>query len=121
MANTTRIKYNPVTGEIEIEGSEAFVKKYIKKLQEFSAGKKKDTIRSTVKKEAAKTKKSSKVSQLDLIISALKKSKQGMSVKDIAKKTKLSGKQINPVLMRGLKEGTIKRVSRGVYSLLVKV
>lgn len=112
MATTTRIKYNPSTGEIEIEGTEAFVKKYLKKLQGFTTAKETGT-----KKAVAKTKKSSKVSQLDLILNALKKSGKGLGVKDITKKTKLTGKQISPVIMKGLKDGKIQRVGRGLYSL----
>lgn len=112
MATTTRIKYNPMTGEIELEGTEAFVKKYLKKLQGLESGEE-----NVVKKGVAKTKKSSKVSQLNLIVSALKKSGQGLGIKDIAKITKLTSKQINPVLMKALKEGKIKRVGRGLYSL----
>ncbi len=33
MQKNTRIRFNPITKEIEIEGSETFVKSYFKKLQ----------------------------------------------------------------------------------------
>lgn len=33
MKEKSRIRFNPVTGEIEVEGSEAFVKTYFQKLQ----------------------------------------------------------------------------------------
>jgi hypothetical protein len=38
MASNSRIRFNPVTKEIEIEGAEAFVKKYFGKLQAMISG-----------------------------------------------------------------------------------
>ena len=38
MNEQSRIRFNPVTKEIEIEGSEAFVKTYFNKLQAMMSG-----------------------------------------------------------------------------------
>lgn len=38
MANESRIKFNPVTKEFEIAGTERFVKAYFKKLQQLMSG-----------------------------------------------------------------------------------
>lgn len=40
MVEISRIKFNPVTKEIEIEGSEKFVKTYFNKIQTMLTGKK---------------------------------------------------------------------------------
>ena len=38
MAKQSRIKFNPVTKEVEVEGSEKFVRTYFNKLQEMISG-----------------------------------------------------------------------------------
>ena len=38
MANNSRIRFNPVTKEIEVEGTEQFVKTYFAKLQAMLSG-----------------------------------------------------------------------------------
>jgi hypothetical protein len=114
----SRIKFGPGTGEVEIEGSEAFVKKYMKMLQELASSPKKGTKGKTVKKGVSKGKKRPRKGfYLDSILSVLKKNEQELSIKDIMKKTKLTGSQINPVIQKALKEGKIQRIGRGMYSL----
>ena len=38
MKETSRIRFNPGTGEVEVEGSEKFVKTYFNKLQKLLSG-----------------------------------------------------------------------------------
>ena len=50
MKNNSRIRFNPGTKEIEIEGSEGFVKAYFNKLQEMISGPAEKTV--AAKKES---------------------------------------------------------------------
>jgi uncharacterized membrane protein len=54
MKENSRIRFNPVTKEIEIEGSESFVKAYFSKLQEMISGSPERTM--TVKEKPVKAK-----------------------------------------------------------------
>jgi hypothetical protein len=112
----SKIKFSPATGEIEVEGSEAFVKKYMKILQGLVSEPKKGTKGKTVGKVAAVAKtRPARGSISNSILSVVKKNDQGLSVKDIIKKTKLTVSQINPVIQKALKEGKIRRIGRGIY------
>jgi len=114
----SKIKFNPGTGEVEVEGSEAFVKKYMKILQDLASGTKKGIKgRKTGKVSTVVKARPARGSISNAILSVLKKNEQGLSVKNIAKKTKLTGSQVNPVITKAFKEGKIKRIGRGIYSL----
>ena len=98
MKNNSRIRFNPVTKEIEVEGSESFVKTYFKKLQEMGFGPVKKTV--TAKKEsraikAAPAKKTEKKVKAAKASPAKKAAKSG-PVKKVSKtaKRKLGGKKI---------------------------
>lgn len=54
MGGQSRIKFNPVTKEIEIEGSEKFVKAYFDKLQSMLSGKQEAVAAAPVKPKLAK-------------------------------------------------------------------
>jgi hypothetical protein len=54
MAENSRIKFNPVTKEIEVAGSESFVKTYFNKLQELISGSPEKTV--VVKEKPIKVK-----------------------------------------------------------------
>jgi len=49
MGGQSRIKFNPVTKEIEIEGSENFVKTYFDKIQTMLSGKEENVATISVK------------------------------------------------------------------------
>jgi len=113
----SKIKFNPATGEIEVEGSEAFVKKYMKILQALAVSPKQGTKGKKMGKVATVDKtRAAKGSISDAILSVLKKNEKGLGLKDIAKKSKLAASQINPVIQKALKEGKIRRIGRGMYS-----
>jgi hypothetical protein len=114
----SKIRFSPATGEIEVEGSEAFVKKYLKILQGLASSPKKGIKGKKAGKDKAVAKsRPARGSIGNSILSVLKKNEQGLSIKDIAKKTNLSGSQVNPVITKALKDGKIKRIGRGMYSL----
>lgn len=54
MGEQSRIKFNPVTKEIEIEGSEKFIKTYFDKIQAMLSGAK-ETVKVPIKKISAKS------------------------------------------------------------------
>ena len=113
MQNNTRIRFNPVTKEIEVEGTEKFVKAYFKKLEGMMSGSpdKKKVIKGKVVKKA----KGKKVTNKDKVVSLIQGSKDGISTAELKKKTKLTEQQIWNIVNRVSKEGKIRKMKRGVY------
>lgn len=56
MDGQSRIKFNPVTKEIEIEGSEKFVKTYFDKIQSLLSGTQKAVVKAPIKEKRIKEK-----------------------------------------------------------------
>jgi hypothetical protein len=55
MGEQSRIKFNPVTQEIEIEGSEQFIKTYFDKIQAMLLGTQEAVVKVPIKKKSMKT------------------------------------------------------------------
>ena len=114
MEEKSRIRFNPMTKEIEIEGSEAFVKTYFHKLQGLlSQSPEKNNekplqentrpVRKAKKTQAKPGKqKAAKETQMDAIVS-------------LKEKTGLAERQIWSVVYRAEKQGRIKKTKRGLY------
>ena len=125
MEKQSRIKFNPVTKEVEVEGSEKFVRTYFDKLQEMMSGvTEKITKRQKVKKappekkiRKAKNKKPNKkrVSNISLALGFIKDNMEGISTETLKQKTGLSERQIWSIVNRAAKEGKIKKLKRGLY------
>ena len=124
MKAISRIKFNPNTKEIEVEGSEQFVKTYFKKLQTMLSDKetaekapsREKTIKKSkraVTKGKKPAKQSSKTSQ---VLALIEKSPQGIATADLEKKTGLTGRQIWAIVHRTEKKGKVRKVKRGVYA-----
>jgi len=143
MKENSRIRFNPVTKEIEVEGSEKFVKTYFKKLQEMVFGLAEKTV--AVKKapkavkaapvkadkkepkavKARPTKKAKKatkkapaekkVTNIDTVLGLIQGSTEGISTVELKKKTGLAERQIWSIVNRASKAGKIRKVKRGVY------
>ena len=124
----SRIKFNPETKEIEIEGSEAFVKTYFGKIQatiswspeaitEPKAVKARPTAEK-IKRTAKKAPAEKRVTNIDAIVSLIQGSAEGISTAELKKKTGLAESQIWNIVNRASKLGKIKKVKRGVYSAL---
>jgi len=129
MKNNSRIRFNPSTKEIEVEGTEKFVKAYFNKLQEMLSGPVEKTV--AAKKEskatkavpAKKAKKTSKkksgnkrVTNIDRVLELIKASTEGISTAEIKEKTGLAERQIWSIFNRAKKDGKIKKMKRGLYS-----
>ncbi len=126
MEEKSRIRFNPVTKEIEIEGSESFVKTYFQKLQGLlsqSPGEKKEKPQKSVhrirkaKKAQAKPgkKKAAKETQMDAIVSLVSRTEGGITTSALKEKTGLAERQIWSVVYRAEKQGKIKKTKRGLY------
>jgi len=141
---STYLRFNPDTREIELEGSEEFVKTYFDKLQQMlpqspsEVGKrleattilsvKKATAKRKAKVEApvpqkvvkvasnkAVPKKPKKVSQIDKVVDLVQESETGMTIADLQDKTGMTKKQIHAITSRAARLGRIKTTKRGVY------
>ena len=121
MAEKSRIKFNPVTKEIEIEGSESFVTDTLDKLQVImlsGAPEKKVAV-----KKGRPSKKTPKVPKTGTIRGPLSKfvltliqsSTEGISTAELKEKTGLQERQLWPIISRCKKVGKIKQVKRGMY------
>ena len=113
MQNNFRIRFNPITKEIEVAGTEQFVKTYFKKLQAMMSGSPDKTV--AIKGKIAKKARKKKVTNIDKVVSLIQGSKEGISTAELKKKTKLAERQIWSIVNRASKEGKIKKVKRGVY------
>lgn len=123
MKNNSRIRFNPVTKEIEIEGSEKFVKEYFGKVQAMISGlaEKKATGAKarSVKKARKTTKKESgvkRVTNIDTIVGLIQASTEGISTAELKEKTGLAERQIWSIVNRAKRDGRIKKMKRGLYS-----
>ena len=124
MKSISRIKFNPNTKEIEVEGSERFVKTYFKKLQSMlvnsevaekvpGRGKTAKKSPQALGKGKKPAKQSSKTGQ---VLALIQKSPQGIATADLEKKTGLTDRQIWAIVHRTEKKGKVRKVKRGVYA-----
>lgn len=122
MVEKSRIKFNPATREIEIEGTEAFVKKYFDAIQKLLTATSQPPAEKTVKAAAEKKgrkeptgKKEAKPSNTETVLNLIKESKSGITTPELIKKTGLADKQIWPIIYKAEKLGKIKKAGRGLY------
>jgi hypothetical protein len=133
MKENFRIRFNPVTKEIEVEGSEAFVKTYFGKLQAMISGTPEAATEGPKSAKTApadagkasppeKTRRAAKggpgekrVTHIDMIVGLIQDSAEGISTADLKEKTGLVESQIWSIVNRAAKLGKIKKMKRGVY------
>jgi hypothetical protein len=143
MKNNFRIRFNPVTKEIEIEGTEEFVKIYFGKLQAMISGaaeekaaiknerkpvkvapvkadkKKPKSVKGRPQKKAMKVAKKEpgikRVTKIDMIVGLIQGSTKGISTAELKAKTGLAESQIWNIVNRAAKAGKIRKMKRGIY------
>lgn len=128
MKENSRIRFNPVTKEIEVEGSEKFVRTYFEKLQQLlvkgpaekQKGQPKQKARAVKKARGAKAapgrKRAAKETQADAVVSLVRGSAGGITTSVLKEKTGLSERQIWSIVYRAQKQGKIKKTRRGMYA-----
>ena len=141
---STYLRFNPDTREIELEGSEEFVKTYFDKLQQMLPQspsevekepetaaplpmkkvrvKKQATIETPIPQKVLKVaskkatvKKPKKVSQIDQVVGLIQESETGITTTDLQDKAGMTKKQIHAITSRAVGLGRIKTTKRGVY------
>jgi len=140
MKDMSRIRFNPVIKEIEVEGSERFVKAYFKKLQAMISGvpkviveepksvkvrpvkkakKEPKAAKPSPQKKAKKTAKKEpgvkRVTNIDMIVGLIQGSAEGISTAELKEKTGLAESQIWNIVNSASKLGKIKKMKRGIY------
>ncbi len=125
MAENSRVKLNPVTKEIEIEGSESFVTATFAKLQAILSGAPVKEVPIQKKLKAAKTQPSEKAPKVVMeakrgtlskaVLTLISASPEGISVAELKEKTGLKDVQIRNVLSSVIKRGKSQAIRRGVY------
>jgi hypothetical protein len=127
MKEGSRIKFNPMTKEIEIEGSEKFVKSYFHKIQKLLSGTlETPSLKKPAKKKAAPAKKARKVAKkkvvgrkkvsiADTVLALIRDSGKGITTAGLKEKTGLMDKQIWAVVNKATKQGKIRKAKRGLY------
>jgi len=131
MEERSRIRFNPATREIEIEGSEEFVRIYFGKVQKLllapvggkeekpkpprarPAGKPKKMKKKTGPKKVPK--KVPKETLLDSVVRLIRGSEEGITTATLKEKTGLAESQIWSIVYRAEKKGKIKKTKRGIY------
>lgn len=129
MENNSRIRFNPVTKEIEVEGTEHFVKTYFNKFHAMlsgAAGKKavkaapvkaiKARTQKKAKKVAKKKPSKKRITNLDSVIGLILGKPEGISTAELKEKTGLSEIQIWNIINRAAKAGQIRKMKRGLYA-----
>ena len=126
MAQTSRIRFNPVTKEVEIEGTESFIKSYFTKIQNLFSEMQKPAKEQAARKATVSGKAAQKPprtsSSKRLVKGAISstvfetiKASEGMSVPALAKATGFTQQQVRSVIFKAEKDRTIRRLQRGVY------
>jgi hypothetical protein len=136
MSEQSRIRFNPMTKEIEIEGSEVFVKTYFDKLQAMMSGLTKKTMekpkavkRGPEKKGKMKSRSNAsprkkarkvgtpkkRVTHIGAVVELIQATREGTSTSALKEKTGLTERQIWSIVDRAANEGKIRKIKRGLY------
>jgi hypothetical protein len=116
MQTDARIRFNPVTKEIEIEGSEEFVKAYFNKIQKMISGVPSKTLREPKAVKISPAKKAIKEPKAEKAIPAKKEPKAAKPLpakkaKKTAKKKSRAKKVTNIDKIVGLIKGSAEGIS----------
>jgi len=143
MNETSRIRFNPGTGEVEVEGSEKFVKTYFNKLQKLLSGSPREMAgapkagkvrpakkakqepgalkavpRKKVRQAGKRGQGEGKLTNIDAVVALVQGAAEGISTAELKQKTGLTDVQIWNIVNRAAKEGKIRKVKRGLYAPL---
>ena len=109
--------YEPMPKAKKVKKKKAVKKaRVVKKAAAKKApAKKKAAARKAPAKKAVAEKKTSEVTATDKILQIVKRSKKGVDVPTLKKKTGFDDKKVRNIVFRASKEGKIKKSGRGIY------
>jgi predicted Rossmann fold nucleotide-binding protein DprA/Smf involved in DNA uptake len=96
----------------QVDKTKPAAKKAVKK----TAAKKTTAKKTAPKKTTAKTKASKGQTVLDSVYDVIRRSRKGVNIATLKAKTNLDARQLSNALYKLSKKGSIKSVSRGVYT-----
>ncbi len=127
------VRFNPQTGEVEIMGSEKFIKTMLNKIQEISGvqtGITKESVWPTrkakkkskpeampytdVRKLLKVQKKAPEITMFDKVVGIIQAS-SGVTTSELKKQTGFTEKQIWSIIYRAAKMGKIRIAKKGIY------
>ncbi|HOK05605.1 MAG TPA: hypothetical protein PK836_02165 [Syntrophales bacterium] len=126
----SRIRFNPSTGEIEIEGSEEFVNSYFSKVltlfeeaaaaeeeeeEKRPAPEKRRRGRARRERPAREGEPVIRSEAVQRVISLIQESPDGVTTKSLVEMTGLAERQVRTIVYRAEKRGLIKKARRGLY------
>ncbi len=121
MKNNSRIRFNPGTKEIEIEGTEEFVKAYFGKIQAMISGLAEKKVTAAKARPPKKGRKKGsgekRVTNIDTVVRFIQASTEGISTAGLKEKTGLAESQIWNIVNRAKRDGKIKKMKRGLYGV----
>ena len=103
------------TGKL-IKAVEKFEKDKAAKKAKAKAKPKAKPARKAAAKKAPAKKKAAAQTATDQVVNIIKRSRKGVDVPALIKKTGMEDKKIRNILFRAAKQGKIKRAGRGVYT-----
>ncbi len=125
MAENSRVKFNPDTKEIEIEGSESFVAATFDKLQAMLSGAPVKKVPIQKEPKAAKMQPETKAPKVatgakrgtlsKAVLTLISSSPEGISMSELKEKTGMKDSQIRNVLSSAIQQKKIQTIRRGVY------
>ena len=87
----------------------------LEKAQAVKKAKPKAARRAPVKRKAAVRKRGAKLTATDQVLKLISRSKRGVDVPRLMKKTAFDEKKVRNIVSRAFSQGKIKRVGRGLY------
>jgi len=127
MGERARIRFNPSTREIEVEGSETFVKTYFQILQAQLSGtggqkgvaqartKARPGVKAVKAGRRTGEKRVRKETQTGAVIAMVRQNAEGTTTSELKDRTGLTERQIWSIVYRAEKQGIIKKTKRGLY------
>ena len=125
MAENARVKFNPDTKEMEIEGSESFLAATFDKLQAMLSGAPVKKVPIQKEPKAARIRPEKKASPVatgakrgtlsKTVLALISSSPEGISMSELKEKTGMKEMQIRNVLSSVIQQKKIQTIRRGVY------
>ena len=125
MTEKYRVKFNPGTKEIEIEGSESFVTATFDKLQAMLSGAPVKKVPLKKETKVAGTRPEKKASLVatgtkrgalsEAVLTLIHGSSEGIAMSELKEKTGMKDSQIRNVLSSVIQQKKIQTIRRGVY------